>query len=221
MVEIEWLAIILTLVGILLTWYSIEKRRQSFGYKEVLNYLMFDSEARARFKPKDVKNVRRLYIKFINGGNEDISGDDFRKPITLTFNSQAKVQEMSAWERTSECIQPKFNKKAENIIEITPNLIEPKEWFVAKFFVEEFENYTIDARIKGIKKIKNYKFPEFLHILLISIFFFTIGLSIPTILIDPNTFYSKILILALVSITILAFKFLKDYSDLEYFRRDN
>lgn len=218
MVENGWLAIILAIVGILLTWYSIEKKRQSFGYKEVLNYLMFDSEARARLKRKDVKNVRRLYIKFINGGNEDISGDDFRKPITLTFNSQAKVPEMSAWERTSECIQLKFNKKAENIIEITPNLIEPKEWFVAKFFVEEFENYTIDARIKGIKKIKNYKFPEFLHILLISISFFTIGLSIPTILIDPNTFYSKILILALVSITILAFIFLKDYSDLKYFR---
>ena len=213
MVENGWLAIILAIVSIVLTWYSIEKRRQSFGYKEVLNYLMFDSEARARFKRKDVKNVRRLYIKFINGGNEDISGDDFRKPITLTFNSQAKVLEMSAWERTSECIQLKFSRKAENIIEITPNLIEPKEWFVAKFFVEEFENYTIDARIKGIKKIKNYKFPEFLYILLISISFFTVGLLIPTVLIYPNTFYSKILILALVSITILAFKFLKDYSD--------
>ena len=97
-------------------------------------------------------------------------------------------------ERDPEDLQVWLDQKTENIVGITPELLNPREYFVLKFLVTEYENFDVNTRIVGIKKISRLETIEFPRKQVLLIYFssimvlvlgFFIGMII-RMLSDPN-----------------------------------
>lgn len=131
------------------------------------------SDVSVTYRGENVKNVHLIQVRILNNGNEHVSKEDFIKPITFEFNSQVKIMDMKADDKNPEDMQVTFHIEADNIVEVTPNLTNPGEWFVTKFLVAEYESFRLSTRIMGIKSLTEYKSPKaaFIDILIIPLIF--------------------------------------------------
>ncbi|MBU7027147.1 MAG: hypothetical protein HXS48_09400 [Theionarchaea archaeon] len=172
---LEYLLVFVVGVASALIANMMTRKKKGIIYREILWAPQVGCGGGLSFKRGDSTNVHLLRIKFINDGNVDISKDDFQKPITFQFNSQAKILDMSAIHRSSKSIQVYFDLKNDSNVRVTPDFFRPREWFILEFFVSEYENYNVYSRIKGIEDIKKYKSLKSFHIPFIGIFLFTVS----------------------------------------------
>ncbi len=64
---------------------------------------------------------------------------------------------MSAEKRSSDSIQVPFNLKAKNIVEITPNLLNKQDWFVAKFLLNNYKDFNLSLHAIDIGETEEYR----------------------------------------------------------------
>ncbi|MBU7025299.1 MAG: hypothetical protein HXS48_00040 [Theionarchaea archaeon] len=110
-----------------------------------------------------------LQLKFINTGREVIQDNHFNERITIRFNQEAKVQNVEVCETNSRRMQLFFDYRInDNVVHFYPPSEEkkknfrlnPKEWFMLEFTIEEYKDYELlyeENSIEGIKKISELK----------------------------------------------------------------
>ena len=111
------------------------------------------------FRGEKVEDVHLLEVRIINNGNKHVKEEDFKKPITFEFNPDAEIMEMSAEKRSSDGIQISFKLLAENRVEITPNLLNKKDWFIAKFLLNKYDKFDLSLHAIDMGEIKEYNPP--------------------------------------------------------------
>ena len=144
------------------------RKKKSLAYDIVTDSSLIVGEAikpevDILFRGEKVEDVHLLEVKIINNGNEHVKEEDYKKPITFEFNPDAEIMDMSAEKRSSDSIQISFNLKAQNMVEITPNLLNKKDWFIAKFLINKYEDFNLSLRAIDIGKIGEYTPPSYLY----------------------------------------------------------
>ena len=140
------------------------RKKKSLAYDIVTDSSLIVGEAikpevDILFRGEKVEDVHLLEVKIINNGNEHVKEEDYKKPITFEFNSDTEIMDMSAEKRSSNSIQISFNLQAQNIVEITPNLLNKKDWFIAKFLLNKYRDFDLSLHAIDIGEIKEYKPP--------------------------------------------------------------
>lgn len=142
------------------------RRKKSLVYETITDTSLIsvgksiESEVDITFRGNKVEDVHLLQVKIINNGNEHVKEEDFKKPITFKFNPEVEIMDKSAEEKSSENIQVSFNLKAENIVEIIPNLLNQKDWFIVNFLLNKYEKFDLSLHAIDIGGIKEYKSPS-------------------------------------------------------------
>ena len=158
------------------------RKRKSLAYDMVTDSSLIVGEAikpevDILFRGEKVEDVHLLEVKIINDGNEHVKEEDYKKPITFEFNSDAEIMDMSAEKRSSSSIQISFNLQAQNVVEIIPNLLNKKDWFIAKFLLNKYKDLDLSLHAIDIGEIKEYN-PPFLIYYNIFLFVLTLFFAI-------------------------------------------
>ena len=203
-IKTNYLAIIGWIIAIISSLCAIHyRKKRSISYEEMTNVPLIkieegvEEEVKILYEGNEVKNVQLLRIKIINTGNDDLVKDDFNKPIIIECNEEAEIMDMSAWESNPPGIQVYFGKPKPNVATVIPDLINSKDWFICKFLINQFRNFEIKIRIKGIKDIKEYK-PYFGLIYFLSMTFSMFILSLITSLLGERNFNIGLFIFLLI-----------------------
>lgn len=138
------------------------RRKRSLCYTVISETPLLSIKERIRedikiiYRNEEVKDLHFLLIGIENDGNEPLQMDDFKKPITFMFNSQAKILEDGIAYSHPEDLQISSDRKADNEIGFVPELLNPKESFVLKFVLTEYDNFNVQTRVVGLKEIKKH-----------------------------------------------------------------
>ena len=155
------LSIIACAVSILL--YFKSRMRKSLTYLLVSEAPLLETkdqikhDVKITYQQEEVWNIHLLEIGFLNDGNMPISKQDFLRGISLEFNPEAKILEVRTEDSSPKNLQIWFDRKTRNIMDIKPELLNPKEWFILRILVAEFVNFALNARIAGIETIRSQK----------------------------------------------------------------
>jgi hypothetical protein len=107
------------------------RRKKSLYYRVISVTPLLNIEERIKKEIKitygneDVKNLHLLLIEIGNNGNEPIQKNEYKKPIIFTFNPKAKILESGVEKLDPKDLQIWFDRKADNIEGITPELLNP------------------------------------------------------------------------------------------------
>ncbi len=215
-------SVIIGVVSIIITYWTARKKK-SFVYRKISEILLPKQDIFHVIGRKDVENLYLLRMKFINNGKENILKQDFVKPIAVKFNPQARVYRVSESDRNPENMHIDFDYQVGgNIVEIRKNFVGPEEWFVADFYIENYEECNIEARIADIKKLEVYEPHKFLDILSRYFFFCGVAVLMPVIVLEilkyPDVLHFKVqLLLPFVVLILLRWIFKKtDFFSVKY-----
>lgn len=159
-----------------------ERRRKSLSYQILTETQLISvhKEAKERisilFDGKPAKDVSLLIFKLINDGNISISSSDFEVPLTFNFKETVEIISAEVTETSEKSLKPKISF-LKNKINLEPTLLNTKDNFLIKVLINNYEKpFEIEARIIGVKQIKEYEEVSSVF-LLIPVLFFLMGLS--------------------------------------------
>lgn len=108
------------------------------------------------FKNKTLKEPYLLALKFVNTGNIAIKPDDFMTPIGINFSPQTTITTAEVIEENPADLNTRL-KISNNNVEILPILLNPKDSFILKLLLDQFDKkIDLKARIVGIRNIEEY-----------------------------------------------------------------
>ncbi len=139
----------------------------------------FQEKIKVLYNDEPINNVFLFEVMVINSGIIPIRPSDYIEPICLSFNQNAKVisAEVSEQSEGSLGIDINTENPSHSTILITNKLLNPKDFFVVKAVVGESDGeFSIKARIAGLKKIKQY--PLYKYAKLIFFAFFLLALLV-------------------------------------------
>lgn len=159
------LGLMFAMIGIVITIKL--RRKKSLKYTVISDTLVLDTinlecqireNLRIFFGQEEVTNLYLFMVKFVNDGNLEISREDFKKPISIEFNQQARIlKKPEIDDRNPDDILIYVTAVGENRVEVEPELMNSKEWFILKILITEYEDYCVSGRVAGIKKIREYE----------------------------------------------------------------
>lgn len=115
-------------------------------------------EISIEYQDQPVDNLSLIQIKLENTGNQEIRVEDYDRPITFTFPSEATIIEASVTDSSPDNIGISFSL-SDTSIELLPVLLNPGDSAVLRFLVLNIPAQTndlpfsIDARIARISNI--------------------------------------------------------------------
>ncbi len=128
------------------------------------------------FRKQILKQPFLLAFRFVNTGNIPLKPDDFMTPISIDFSKQTKVITAELIEENPNNLNTQI-KAGQNNVEIQPMLLNPKDNFILKLLLDQFDKeININARITGIRKIGKYPVSPLRALVLTFIFGISISL---------------------------------------------
>jgi len=142
--------------------FLLQKNKKKLSYEVIAKTSLLTTKEKIEGKLKilyndqEVQNVKFFEIKIINSGNIGIPATDFERSIKIKFPETSKILSCEVIENFPDSLDTKTLIN-ETEISIEPLLINSKDYFILKTIVSniEGEDFTIDARIKDVKEIKN------------------------------------------------------------------
>lgn len=170
---IELLSIATTIFFGILTLILTNKltRRKSLAYKVLVEtplvrmISLIKEDFRAIYEQEEAKNIYLLLIGIRNNGNMQISKEDFKKPVSFEFNPQAMILDVELEKSEPKKLSARLDLVGSNKVAIMLDLMNPKEWFILKFLIAEYESFDIDSHIIEMGKISEYRPSSLFHFL--------------------------------------------------------
>ena len=132
------------------------RNRRRLSYEILSNVELVSSEKirdriEIRYEGKPVESVHLVVVKLINDGYQPIKKDEFEKPVKFIFRGGNILS------AEKEKFQPENIETgvfySDRSVQITPTLLNRKDYVQFKVLLDGFKNIEIDARIVGVSKI--------------------------------------------------------------------
>ncbi len=161
-------------IGVILAFFQLIQTNKQFSFEfisvtPILKIAKgYQDQIEIRFKQQVVKNVHLAVIRFSNSGKASIKPNDFDRPLKISVKNgqiiSAEVVETEP-DNLGELIE---TKDAVSVV-FKKTLFNSKDEFVVNLLIGEFSGETkdieIDARIEGIKSLKESRESEFIEAL--------------------------------------------------------
>lgn len=159
------------LVGIVAVITSIVIAQKQRSRKEVSYEIVSDTfilnidqgvkdKIEIRFGGKKIDDLRLVTMKIWNSGNTPVEINDYDKPITIEFQGQGEILDISVLETKPKDLRPKFAIDQQNII-LSPLLLNNSDLIEMKMLLTGINSpITISARIAGVKEISKSNITE-------------------------------------------------------------
>jgi hypothetical protein len=175
------LQLLIALVAIVIPFviYLLQRQKKALSYSLVstthllTDHEEFEGKLQVLYEGQPTQNISLLILKFINSGNVPIASNDYERQVSILLGENSKILSAVVIE-----MEPK-NLDAEAIIDdnrikIKEILLNPKDAITLKILVSNFDNFSIDGRIIGVKEIDDFgrasKFQKVLFFLFSIIF---------------------------------------------------
>ena len=158
----QFFGAILVVIGIIISiiLYWIQRPKNSLSWKIISNapLVKINSEIKGDlqvlFKGNPVENIQIVIIRIINTGNVPIKSGDYEYPINLNFDDNAQILTAEIIETIPNNIEA-YTNIDENIVFISPTLLNKGDSVTIKTLVNQFDNHiSVDGRIVGVKDIQ-------------------------------------------------------------------
>lgn len=171
------LALLAIVISIIIYFLQRQKKALSYSLVSTTHLLTdheeFEGKLQVLYEGQPTQNISLLILKFINSGNVPITSNDYERQVSILLGENSKILSAVVIE-----MEPK-NLDAEAIIDdnrikIKEILLNPKDAITLKLLVSNFDNFSIDGRIIGVKEIDDFgrasKFQKVLFFLFSIIF---------------------------------------------------
>ncbi len=110
------------------------------------------------FDGKPVTDVDLLTIKLWNAGNVPINRNDYEKPFTFSFGTNAKILSTNTFDAKPGNINVVLTQ-AKNSITLQPTLLNPGDSVKLAVLITQFKegDIEVDTRIEGVKQVTESK----------------------------------------------------------------
>ena len=159
LVEIIGVLAILAMVGIFLA----QRKKKNLSYDIISNISLLgvgnalQKKVKVLYEDSEVKNVHLLTLRFINNGNQPIDESDYGRSTKISFNDNAVILTCEIIDEEPANLRLELEQR-ENILLLSPLLLNPKDAFSVKTLIGNFGSFPIiDGRIKGVKSISERK----------------------------------------------------------------
>ena len=166
MLRIYFLSLACLFFGISVYLAFSFRKKKSLAYEIITSSSLIsvkkeiESEVNITFRGKKVEDVHLLQVKIINNGNDHVKEEDFKKPITFVFNPEVEIMDMSVKESSSESIQITLKLKDQNAVEILPNLLNKKDWFIVNFLLNKYVKFDLSLHVVDMEDIRVIRDPR-------------------------------------------------------------
>lgn len=140
-------------------FYYRQRKRKRLSYQILANtpVLTVDEQIRGKLKVSyediPVQNLKLLLLKFINTGNLPIATGDFERPLSISFDSEAKILSSEVIASSPSDLSPSISATTHRIA-LSPLLLNPKDNFTIKALVSEHQGpFSVTARIVGVERV--------------------------------------------------------------------
>lgn len=139
-----------------LSWKGKKKKMtycvREFPVLSVANELSDDIEV--RYRGNTILNLKLIEITIRNAGSVAIETKDFDRPLKLQFNDAIQILSEEILQKIPKNLPVSYSFQS-NIISIDPLLLNQGDLIKYKILASNYEYFNIEARINGIKDIKN------------------------------------------------------------------
>lgn len=157
-----FLAVIIPLVAIWVSWKQIQRKALSYEVISSSNILDIPNDFKDKleiyYEAKPIQQLYLIIIKIINTGNTPITLSDYHKPISIGFGNKAEVLSFEVLKQTPsnlgaviKNIQP---SSVEYQVLVEPMLLNVNDSFTIKTLITKFKSINFDVRIAGVKSIR-------------------------------------------------------------------
>jgi hypothetical protein len=197
-------SLITIIIGI--TIYILQRRTKKLSYNikswRVIDKLI-ESEGKLEilFEGNKVKNTYLVIMSIINSGNVPITSNDYEKELTFDFGEDSKVLNVEVIKYIPSNLQVELNIKSNQIVRLTPLLLNPRDFFTFKILVSNYYSEPkIECRIVGVNKIVKTKSEYFMLIRLTisTLICLFIGLILNNYNIVPPIFIVMLIVIVMI-----------------------
>lgn len=156
----QFVVMIVSVLGIFLTVYYAQRIGKRVGYKITNSspILTISEEGvgdlKVFYMDRQVRSVQLLEVAITNVGSQEIAPPDFVTPLVLSFNQGAAVLSTTTVNTDPSELIVKTTY-SENVVQLEPTLLNPKDTFSIKVLVSGYsEGPIVTGRIKGVSRIK-------------------------------------------------------------------
>jgi len=134
--------------------------RKEVSYEELSNTslvrkeVMKSDKLEIKYDGRLVEAVNLINLRITNSGNQPITKADYEQPITVNLGDQSEILDVEITKRNPKTLSPALRPSSKNL-EIEPCLLNPKDSVTLKMLVSKAGKLTVNARIAGVKEIRN------------------------------------------------------------------